>query len=276
MFGKVVILIYHSENLKVYHYYYHCIILLSLLLHTKHYPQTLYRAVFKSFKSSLCNAFRNRIKRTANRRITRMQFGELLNMSWGKQAVPENAISVFNETRIYPFNANHIPDYAFLKLSISERIPDKNILSTTEMQYNVVQNNIEMPAAESNGNANIDKGYFKPRPSSCETYDVPAPTKVLYNTAPVLDVTMNRKRTKNVAIVLTSQENNEKSRKLSSQKQIKLIKKLKTVKKSNVNARKKRKYDTSSIEKDEIHLKLSDSTDFVGIVLDEDYYVGCG
>lgn len=90
------------------------IILLCLPSHTTHYLQPLDRAVFKSVKHYFYTACAKWLTNHPNRKLTRIQFGELLSETWGKAATPENAIAGFRATGIYPFNAYAIPDYAFV------------------------------------------------------------------------------------------------------------------------------------------------------------------
>lgn len=48
------------------------------------------------------------------RRINRLQFGQLLATAWGKAATVKNAVSSFKATGIVPFDPKAIPDYAYL------------------------------------------------------------------------------------------------------------------------------------------------------------------
>ncbi|XP_060806689.1 uncharacterized protein LOC132903177 [Amyelois transitella] len=82
--------------------------------HTTHYLQTLDRSVFKSLKAFYYEACRIWLKRNPWRRLTRLQFGELLSTAWSKAATYDNAVNGFKATGVYPFDRNAIPDYAFI------------------------------------------------------------------------------------------------------------------------------------------------------------------
>lgn len=215
------------------------IILLSLPSHTTHYLQPLDRSVFKSVKNHFYNACRIWLKTHPGRRITRLQFGELLNETWGKSATPENAISGFKATGIYPFNPHVIPDYAFLTSSADQTNPEQTAVSSQETQDGLDQGSFETSAVESYKEA---EEHFDPQPSTSKTCDIETPTKLLSDIAPVPNVTITvRKRAKQVAKVLTSPENIEKRRTCSSQKQRKLGKLPIAVKKSKVIISKNKK-----------------------------------
>ncbi|KAI5635189.1 DDE superfamily endonuclease domain-containing protein [Phthorimaea operculella] len=89
------------------------ICLFTLPSHTTHYLQTLDRSVFKSLKAHYYEACRMWLKLNPGRRLTRLQFGELLSTAWGKGATYENATAGFKATGVYPFNRSAVPDYAF-------------------------------------------------------------------------------------------------------------------------------------------------------------------
>ncbi|CAH1961310.1 unnamed protein product [Acanthoscelides obtectus] len=90
------------------------IILLCLPSHTTHYLQPLDRAFFKALKSYYYNACNSYIKMNPNRKISRLVFGGLLSKAWVQASTTDNAISGFRSTGIIPFNADAIPEYAFL------------------------------------------------------------------------------------------------------------------------------------------------------------------
>lgn len=90
------------------------ICLFTLPSHTTHYLQTLDRSVFKSLKLFYYEACRVWLKRNPGRRLTRLQFGELLSTAWSKAATFENATAGFRATGVYPFNRSAVPDYAFV------------------------------------------------------------------------------------------------------------------------------------------------------------------
>lgn len=90
------------------------IILLSLPSHTTHWLQPLDRVFFKSLKSYYIKACNNFMTNHPSRKLTRLQFGEMLSAAWNKSASVENGVSAFKSTGIIPFNPNVIPEYAFL------------------------------------------------------------------------------------------------------------------------------------------------------------------
>lgn len=91
------------------------IIILCLPSHTTHYLQPLDRVVFKPFKTYFKDACG---KLVANRhgtgKITRDDFGELLNSAWSRSATVQLATSAFRATGIYPLNIDAIPEHAYL------------------------------------------------------------------------------------------------------------------------------------------------------------------
>lgn len=74
------------------------IILLCLPPHTTHYLQPLDRAVFKSLKTAYYQSCYSFIKAKKDRRLTRLNFGKILNEAWGKAASVHNAVSAFRST----------------------------------------------------------------------------------------------------------------------------------------------------------------------------------
>ncbi|KOC59386.1 Jerky protein homolog-like [Habropoda laboriosa] len=90
------------------------IIMISLPPHTTHYLQPLDRSFFKSLKENYNIACNNFIKNNPSRKITRLQFGSLLNFAWTKSTTVQNGISGFKATGIIPLNRHAVPEYAFL------------------------------------------------------------------------------------------------------------------------------------------------------------------
>lgn len=105
------------------------IILVCLPSHTTHYLQPLDRSVFKSIKHYFYSAVEKWQRSHPDRKLGRLQFGELLQECWGKAATPGNAVSGFKSTGIYPFNPDAIPDYAFR--SDPDRPTGQEILNTS-------------------------------------------------------------------------------------------------------------------------------------------------
>ncbi|XP_071051794.1 uncharacterized protein [Onthophagus taurus] len=90
------------------------IILMSIPPHTSHWLQPLDRTFFKSLKSNYYSACNSYMINNPSRKITRMQFGTLLRLAWGKSANVDNGVSGFRTCGILPFEPKAIPDYAFL------------------------------------------------------------------------------------------------------------------------------------------------------------------
>ena len=87
--------------------------LVCLPSHTTHYLQPLDQSVFRSLKHFFNQATSSWVKLHPGRRITPLQFGELICEAWGKAATTQNAIFGFKATGIFPFNPSAIPDYAY-------------------------------------------------------------------------------------------------------------------------------------------------------------------
>lgn len=229
------------------------IILLSMPSHTSHYLQPLDVAVFKSLKTHFYEQCRHWINRK-ERRITRLQFGELLNQSWGKAASIENATSGFKATGVFPLNPNAIPEYAFRTNPevFAKRHQDDQ---TEGIQSNTVS---EEPI---------------PNTSKTQTpFEKPTPTKVLHEVSPLpKNFQEVRKRAKHVSILLTSPEHIEKRKikekeKTEKEEKSKISKATKQEMKNDTNKENKtvrkrkaiRRISDSSCE--EIPMNLCDST----------------
>ncbi|XP_039278770.1 uncharacterized protein LOC120350253 [Nilaparvata lugens] len=103
------------------------ILLMSIPPHTSHWLQPLDRAFFKSLKMNFYAACSNFIVNNPSRKITRLQFGTLLNIAWGKSANVDNGVSGFRTCGIIPLEAERIPDYAFLSESTDSRPPEATV-----------------------------------------------------------------------------------------------------------------------------------------------------
>lgn len=91
------------------------IIIVCLPSHTTHYLQPLDRVVFKPFKTYFKDACARLVAtRRGTGRITREDFGELLNSAWSRAATVQLATSSFRATGIYPLNMGAIPEHAYL------------------------------------------------------------------------------------------------------------------------------------------------------------------
>lgn len=198
------------------------VILLCLPSHTTHYLQPLDRTVFKSLKSSFYDACRLWLRTHPGRRITRYQFGELLNSCWGKSANPANATAGFRASGIYPLNPGAIPDYAYSVVR-----PQKNASSNAQINAHNISGNVEInnsfggknnhafnqPSTSNHDSQpatseQLSKNSVEPSTSTKECEDVESPfTKTVSKILPSPDlVEPVRKRAKKIASILTSPE----------------------------------------------------------------------
>jgi hypothetical protein len=94
------------------------IVLLCLPSHSTHYLQPLDRSFFKSLKHYFLEACQTWITSNEQRKIIRLQSGQLLSKAWGRSATTGNGVSGFKATSIHPFDSSAVPEHAF---SISQR-----------------------------------------------------------------------------------------------------------------------------------------------------------
>ncbi|XP_045773169.1 MFS-type transporter clz9-like [Maniola jurtina] len=241
------------------------IIMLSMPSHTSHYLQPLDVAVFKSLKTYFYESCRLWMKQHPGRRLTRHQFGSLLNQAWGKSATSDNATSGFRATGVFPLNPGAIPDYAF----------GSNLEALGESQ----RENLERTQS-----AQLELG-----PSTSKTpisyYDKPTPTKVLNEISPLPNKIKEAcKRAKQVSMLLTSEDyiakqkikEKEKEEKLKRPKKIK--QEIETDRnKENKTVRKRkaiRRISDSSCE--EVPMSLCDTSESENDDKEEDNCRGCG
>lgn len=265
------------------------IVLLCLPSHTTHYLQPLDRSFFKSLKSSYyyeCNRY---IKINPTKKITRYQFGKILGDSWNKSATVQNAVSGFRATGIMPFNPDAIPDYAYLaepstdmtnqqprKLPVSQ--PDHSMLT-----FAVTDVINSVPGCSWMNTDNVSPGCSH-EPQILTTPNKYTPGKLLDEISPVPNikaVDAVKKRSRQIALILTTEENIEeaKAKKIKKTKKQETVTLEKNKKQSRKNDKKKarrpikknKKSDTSS--ESELSPQLdSDSVD----EWDENDCVGCG
>nr|XP_022906536.1 uncharacterized protein LOC111418265 [Onthophagus taurus] len=109
------------------------IILMSIPPHTSHWLQPLDRTFFKSLKSNYYSACNSYMINNPSRKITRLQFGTLLRLAWGKSANVDNGVSGFRTCGILPFEPKAIPDYAFLtETNESTQVQPEQITAATK------------------------------------------------------------------------------------------------------------------------------------------------
>lgn len=257
------------------------IILICLPSHTTHFLQPLDRAVFKSVKSYFYSAAQKWLKNHPTRKITRLQFGQLLNECWGKSATPENAVSAFKATGIYPFNPDAIPQYAFINVNtveerhlnvqpVEENVNDAENFNTHKQATPEPQPSISRLNAENS--TTVEQVNFDPQPGPSGLNVESTPTKLLQAISPLPAINkLTSKRRKLHATILTSPENMEKV-KLKAEK-TNSKRKPKKVPKMKVPRPKKRTVSSSSSCSD-----VPDINDFSSdeINNDSDECVGCG
>ncbi|KAK9696218.1 hypothetical protein QE152_g32036 [Popillia japonica] len=159
--------------------------------HTSHYLQPLDVAVFKGLKTYFYQACRLWIRRNPGRRLTRIQFGTLLNDARGKAATCANVISAFRATGVYPLNPGAIPEFAFG--------------GNTEPTNESCQNDHN----ESAGATVAEVSDPVPSTSTQSSSNKPTPTRVLNELLPN-KISEVRKRAKQISILFTSKDHIEK------------------------------------------------------------------
>lgn len=227
------------------------IILMSIPPHTSHWLQPLDRAFFKSLKMNYYSACSNYMTNNPSRKITRLQFGTLLSLAWGKSANVDNGISGFRTCGIIPFEPDAIPDYAFLSESTGSRPLDTSLVSQNDMTGvavagssssrndvtvagpNSSRNDVAVagPSSSRNdSNARTSRSYEDvPVPGSSEQYEDISenvtPSKLLDKIHPVPCVnkvqTLKRK-VQTISTVLSSPENIIALKKKKDEKELKI------------------------------------------------------
>lgn len=269
----------------------HGVILLCLPSHTTQFLQPLDRCFFKSLKAhfnTACNSF---VRANPTRKINRLQFGGLLSDAWTKSATVENAVSAFRATGICPFNPGAIPEYAFL--CAEENEPPNNIeaVNTDGSQSSDNDQNEIIPGVETNEIATPSKTTKDAEPlidEEIEELDDDTPGTMLNKIQPVpntsAQVEKNRKRAKQVALVLTSPDNIEKRKAIAAkndnkknpkhkEKDTLKRKKISTVKKPR--SKKQKSLSDSSTDEDVTDFHLEDSGDSP-LEEEEAECLGCG
>lgn len=237
----------HCSNVQMLEYCVeHNIILLCLPSHTTQFLQPLDRCFFRSLKLNYYAACNLYIKNNPGRKLTRLQFGKLLAEGWNKSATVNNGTSAFKATGIVPFNPSAIPDDAYLTensiileapdASKNKQIPDgssqsfKKALSDDDQQPccswqtedDSVPEKQNESVAETNANTPVKSTPGK-------MLDIISPVPVVS-----ADVNSVRKRSKQLAEILTTETTiGEKQNKASKEREKELkTNKLKPVLKS--------------------------------------------
>lgn len=189
------------------------IILVCLPSHTTHYLQPLDRSVFKSLKHHFYSAVEKWQRNHPDRKVGRLQFGDLLQDCWGKAATPANAVSGFKATGIYPFNPDAIPDYAFR--SDSDRLrptETENMNVSGQTLQDSRPTSSPLPHSATRATSPLPGPSTRPGdiwPVISNEANQVTPTKILNNISPlpVKPKTQTNKRRKIKATNLTSKEN---------------------------------------------------------------------
>lgn len=275
----------------------HDVILLCLPSHTTQFLQPLDRAFFKSLKLHFNNACNGYIRANPTRKISRLQFGQLLSQAWSKAATVENAVSAFRATGICPFNPEAIPDYAYLEAEETNKEPAHEVNDIETIEIIVGMEPEDAPAIVAVPTAIIDKDANTSSQTTEQTQSSPPAGQTTSNsdtpgsmlnkihpipsTSSAVDKTEKvRSRAKQVAQILTSPEHIQ-ERVLKLQQKTKKIdkktesskRKLLQPKKATVKGKKKKALSESST--DESDLELQDSEDSFSEE-DQTECLGCG
>lgn len=110
----------------------HQVLLFCLPSHTTQFLQPLDRSFFKSLKAYFNSACNRYVRANPTRKISRLNFGELLANAWSKSATIENAVSAFKSTGICPFNPEAIPNYSYLNDNENDHLEKRKIDNLSE------------------------------------------------------------------------------------------------------------------------------------------------
>ncbi|XP_057653938.1 uncharacterized protein LOC130892510 [Diorhabda carinulata] len=203
--GKILLLLdghaSHCNSVEMLEYAdEHNVILFCLPGHTTQFLQPLDRCFFKSLKAfwnKACNTF---VKANPGRKISRMQFGQLLSEAWSKAATVDNAVSAFKSTGICPFNPGAIPEYAYLDSEDEKLDPNTSAVYATESNNTTQTKDDKMPSTSA-----LES---EPEPELINT-DKNTPETLLNKFFPVpssssASIQKVRKKAEQVAAVLTS------------------------------------------------------------------------
>ncbi|XP_031336978.1 tigger transposable element-derived protein 1-like [Photinus pyralis] len=145
------------------------IIIVCLPSHTTHYLQPLDRVVFKPFKTYFKDACAKMVStRRGTGKITRDDFGELLNSAWSRSATVQLATSSFRATGIYPLNMDAIPEHAYL-LSCDQDAPVTPGIGTPDPISATDQTPVTPPSAISSEVSFLDEVNSQPSTSKARS-----------------------------------------------------------------------------------------------------------
>lgn len=168
------------------------IIILCLPSHTTHYLQPLDRVVFKPLKTYFKDACNKMVTaRRGTGKISREDFGSLLNSAWSHAATVQLATAAFRATGIHPLNIDMIPDYAYL-LSCDQTVPEpaptvlQPISTSVNNPVTTSENNTSSVIGQPSHSNQLTSFICQPSTSSQSTASsIVTPTKVLQNLSPI-------------------------------------------------------------------------------------------
>lgn len=274
--GKVILLLdghgSHCSSIEMLEFANnHDIIPVCLPSHTTQFLQPLDRAFFKSLKLNYYNACNLYVKANPTRKITRLQFGELLASAWAKSATISNAVAAFKATDIVPFNPEAIPDDAFLSESLTNPIeiplPEK---SSTHGEQSLRESSPQPGCSTLLSDSQLE--------TSVGINDL-TPGKMLSLISPIpstsTPVQQARMRSKQIAAILNSEESisNKKSKQEAKRKISNKAAEPQTQKIKILKGKSKRVSRNLSSESEAGSISLHDSSD--GNQSEEEYCRGC-
>lgn len=260
------------------------VVLLCLPSHTTHYLQPLDRAVFKSLKTFFYGACQQWLRANPGRKLSRLQFGQMLSESWGKACTVSNAVAGFKATGIFPFLPSAVPEHAFFILdaanveTLRTEAPACQNSSEPQSQPSTSGvNNSDLIQAESSTTTALrnDVDLIEELSSQNTSTTDLTPGKLLDQISPVPVLPARiKKATRNLGGVLTSPENIEKSLQKAVKKRQAEERKQDRKRKQAKKASRNKKAADSSSESDASENMILDSEDEEEI-FDENECVGC-
>lgn len=187
------------------------IILLCLPSHTTQALQPLDRTFFKPLKDYFRKAAQNWILHNAQRKITRLQAGQLIGQAWMKATSVQTGISGFKAAGIHPYDSQAIPDHFFAILDIFQSANKliKQNAKPTGLQKTYPVESVPGPSTVPNPQNAGRKS------SMCVKSEIDievSPTKHLMEIRPLPQIPTpgNRRRKQSAAVLTTSESIQEK------------------------------------------------------------------
>lgn len=147
----------------------HGIILYCLPSNTTHELQPMDKAVFKSFESFWDDKVKLFFDRHQTTNLTKSDFGEIFEKVWSRSVTPQNIMSGFRGTGIYPFNPNVIPEVAFAPSSVSQQ--DNSEPTTSTPVPNSTRSSPSLPnhkSLEPTSSTTVQSSEERESPSVCD------------------------------------------------------------------------------------------------------------